>query len=118
MTPAQWYERPGAMVAAGVAGLVAIGLLVFAVLQMSRHSTTPSQTGVPLTATTTSPPQSRASATPTTTSYTTLTVTQWTPPTPVITGPPSNQAPTVDTSTIETTTTTWFVYPAPTSSTR
>jgi cytoskeletal protein RodZ len=70
-----WHQRPEAMVAAGLAGLVAIGLLVFAVILTSRHSITPPGTDVPLTSTSSSSSRHGSTSKSTTTSYTTLTVT-------------------------------------------
>jgi hypothetical protein len=70
----QWHERPGAVFAAGAAGLVVIGVLVFAVLQTSRHSDTPFGTGVP-TASTGQTPSAALSTTTTTTSTTTTSTT-------------------------------------------
>jgi cytoskeletal protein RodZ len=113
--PTQWYERPDAVLAAALVGLVAIGLLVFAVIQTSRHSTAPSGTDVPVTSTTTSLPTRNAKTTTTTTSYTTLTVT----PSSLPTEPPSTEAPTVETTQTTQTTpgTTTMSIPYPTTTT-
>jgi hypothetical protein len=64
-----WHKRPGAVFAAGAAGLVVIGVLVFAVLQTSRHSNTPFGTGLP-TASTGQTPSAATTTTTTTTSTT------------------------------------------------
>ena len=115
--PTQWYDRPEAMVAAGVLGLVAIGLLAFAVFQTSRHSTAPFDTNVPPMSTTTSSPQrgSAKTTTTTTTTYTTLTTTPWTSSTPPEPPPPETATREIPTET--TTGTTTLSVPYPTSTT-
>lgn len=40
----QWYEQTPVIVAAGAAGVLAVVLIVFAVLQTSRHATAPEGT--------------------------------------------------------------------------
>ena len=49
----QWYEQTPVVVAAGVAGVLAVILIVFAVLQTSRHSSAPAGTSFTSSSTTT-----------------------------------------------------------------
>lgn len=109
--PTHWFENSAVVVAAGLAGLVAVGLLVFAVMQTSRHANAPIVTDVPTTSTSRTTARSSTTTTtttPTTTSTTTETV--------------SFEPTTTDTSTDETTTetttgTTTMSVPYPTTTT-
>ena len=99
----QWYERPGAVFVAGAAGLVVVGVLVFAVIQTSRHSNTPSGADVPTTSTTTT--TSAALGTTTTTRpNTTLSTTDYTSSEPITTETTTTEATTEETTTTGTTT--------------
>jgi cytoskeletal protein RodZ len=110
--PTHWFEIPAVVVAAGLAGLVAVGLLVFAVMQTSRHANAPIVTDLPTTSTTRSTTRtSTTTTTTTTTSSLTSTTTETT----------SVEPTTTETSTEETTTettgTTTMSVPYPTSTT-
>jgi cytoskeletal protein RodZ len=111
---AQWYERPGAVFAAGVAGLAVVGLLVFAVVQTSRHSSTPSGTEGPMTSTTTTASAARSTTRTTTTASTTQTTSETTS-----TEPPTTQTTVTEATTEATTTTgtTTMSVPYPTTTT-
>lgn len=102
----QWHEHPGAVFTAGLAGLIAIGVLVFAVVQTSRHSNGPSATELPSTTTTTS----SSSRTTTTTSSTTETTSTEPSPTDAITTEVTTTETTPETTTSTTTTTIFNPY--------
>ena len=110
-TEPAWYEQPAVIVAAAAAGLIAVALLVFAVMQTSRHSTVPSElpTESTVAPTTTHTLKSYTS----TTTYTTMTSTEPVSPEP---SPPEEPSPlpTVETSTDIPTVTTTFPYPTTT----
>jgi cytoskeletal protein RodZ len=75
--PIPWYEESWAVVTAGVAGVLVIGVLIYAVMQTSEHSVDPSNgpqyfTDYPTSSTTSS---SRTTTSRTTRSSTTTTTT-------------------------------------------
>jgi hypothetical protein len=103
-TEPAWYEQPSVIFVAAAAGLVAVALLVFAVLQTSRHATAPTElpTSTPAQSTTTS--HTLKPYTPTTT-YTTMTMTEPATPEPSVPEepPPPPSVETTDIPTVNTT---------------
>ncbi|MGB5112467.1 MAG: hypothetical protein WBO08_12980 [Mycobacterium sp.] len=94
--PTPWYEESWAVVTAGVAGVLVIGVLIYAVMQTSQHSVDPSNgpqyvTDYPTSSTTSS---SRTTTTRTTRPSTTTTTTTT----------PTTETTTSETTTSETTT--------------
>lgn len=83
--PNEWYEESWAVVTAGVAGVLAIGILIYAVVQTAQNAVDPSEgpqyfTGYPstttrTTTTTTTTRTSTATTTRTSTTATTTTTT-------------------------------------------
>ena len=80
--PNEWYEESWAVVTAGVAGVLAIGILIYAVVQTAQNAVDPSEgpqyfTGYPSTTmpSTTMPSTTTRTTTTTRTSTTTTTTT-------------------------------------------
>lgn len=67
--PAQWFNRPGTIFAAGAAAVLLVGVLIFAVMRTADDSSAPPDTFVPPTSST--PSSTWTPSTTTTTSYTT-----------------------------------------------
>jgi cytoskeletal protein RodZ len=97
----QWHERPGLAVAAGLGVILALGLIVFAVMQTAQHARQPSSIPVPApSATTTTKPTARSSTTTPTPMPTTSTTVESTPAQP----PSATETPTLETAETPTTT--------------
>jgi cytoskeletal protein RodZ len=75
-----WYEESWAVVTAGVAGVLVIGVLIYAVMQTSQHSVDPSNGPqvLPNYPTSSAPSSSRTTTSRTTRSSTTTTTTETT----------------------------------------
>jgi hypothetical protein len=114
--PTHWYERPVAVFAAGVASIVALGVLALAVVQTSRHSTAPAGIDLQTTSITTRAPSSTLGSM-TTTTIATITETT-TESMPASIEPVPTEAPTTEETTTEASTgTTTVPVPYPTTTT-